>query len=154
MSASQTPPWPGLGAYAVSKAALDKLVDAWRAEHPDLGFTRLVVGECAGGEGDAMTGFADGWDQDLATELLPIWISRAYMSGAMMPVERVVAAGGPHPALRRHGLGAVGDRRPPAPAAVANASWTPRPPATSIGPTTGSTSSAVATDARSTPATG
>jgi NAD(P)-dependent dehydrogenase (short-subunit alcohol dehydrogenase family) len=92
VSASQTPPWPGLGAYAVSKAALDKLVEAWRAEHPDLGFTRLVVGECAGGEGDAMTGFADGWDQDLATELLPLWISRAYMSGAMMPVERVVAA--------------------------------------------------------------
>ena len=61
VSASQTPPWPGLGAYAVSKAALDKLVDAWRAEHPDLGFTRLVVGECAGGEGDAMTGFADLW---------------------------------------------------------------------------------------------
>ncbi len=34
VSASLTPPWPGLGAYAVSKAALDKLVEAWRAEHP------------------------------------------------------------------------------------------------------------------------
>ena len=34
VSASQTPPWPGLGAYAVSKAALDKLVEAWRVEHP------------------------------------------------------------------------------------------------------------------------
>ena len=45
VSASLTPPWPGLGAYAVSKAALDKLVDAWRAEHPDLGFTRIVVPE-------------------------------------------------------------------------------------------------------------
>ena len=32
VSASQTAPWPGLGAYAVSKAALDKLVEAWRAE--------------------------------------------------------------------------------------------------------------------------
>jgi NAD(P)-dependent dehydrogenase (short-subunit alcohol dehydrogenase family) len=28
VSASQTPPWPGLGSYAVSKAALDKLVNA------------------------------------------------------------------------------------------------------------------------------
>ena len=46
-SASLTPPWPGLGAYIVSKAALDKLVEAWRAEHPDIGFTRLVVGDCA-----------------------------------------------------------------------------------------------------------
>ena len=91
VSASQTPPWPGLGAYAVSKAALDKLVDAWRAEHPDLGFTRLVVGECAGGEGDAMTGFADGWDQDLAAELLPTWMARGYLAGNLMPVERLVS---------------------------------------------------------------
>ena len=90
MSASGTPPWPGLGAYAVSKAALDKLVDAWRAEHPDVGFTRLVVGECAGGEGDSGTGFASEWDLELAAELVPLWISRAYMSGAMMPVERLI----------------------------------------------------------------
>ena len=40
VSASLTPPWPGLGSYAVSKAALDKLVEAWRAEHPQIGFTR------------------------------------------------------------------------------------------------------------------
>ena len=91
VSASQTPPWPGLGAYAVSKAALDKLVDAWRAEHPEVGFTRLVVGECAGGEGDSITGFADGWDQELAIELVPTWIARAYMTGALMPVERLVS---------------------------------------------------------------
>jgi len=45
------PPWPGLGAYGVSKAALERLVEAWRAEHPDVGFTNLIVGECAGGDG-------------------------------------------------------------------------------------------------------
>jgi len=45
------PPWPGLGAYGVSKAALERLVDAWRAEHPDVGFTCLIVGECADGPG-------------------------------------------------------------------------------------------------------
>jgi NAD(P)-dependent dehydrogenase (short-subunit alcohol dehydrogenase family) len=91
VSASQTPPWPGLGAYAVSKAALDKLVDAWRAEHPEVGFTRLVVGECAGGEGDGMTGFASDWDLELAAELVPAWMARGYMSGVLMPVERLVA---------------------------------------------------------------
>jgi len=91
VSASQTPPWPGLGAYAVSKAALDKLVEAWRAEHPGIGFTRLVVGDCAGGEGDAMTGFADGWDGELAAEVAPLWVSRNYMAGALMDVERLVA---------------------------------------------------------------
>ena len=39
VSASMTPPWPGLGAYAVSKAALDKLVEAWRMR----GFTLTMA---------------------------------------------------------------------------------------------------------------
>ena len=90
VSASVTPPWPGLGAYAVSKAALDKLVDAWRAEHPDVGFTRVVVGDCAGGEGDAQTQFANGWDADLAVEVYPIWSARNYLSGSLMDVEHLV----------------------------------------------------------------
>jgi NAD(P)-dependent dehydrogenase (short-subunit alcohol dehydrogenase family) len=88
--ASLTPPWPGLGAYAVSKAALDKLVQAWRSEHPDLGFTSVVVGDCAGGEGDAMTGFAEGWDSDLATELAPGWFEKGYLSGTLFDVEELV----------------------------------------------------------------
>src|SRR5947209_18556177 len=65
------PPWPGLGAYGVSKAALERLVDAWRAEHPDVGFTSLIVGECAGGEGDAATGMNAGWDMALAMKVYP-----------------------------------------------------------------------------------
>lgn len=91
VSASQTPPWPGLGAYAVSKAALDKLVDAWREEHPDIGFTRLVVGECGGGEGEGMTEFANGWDPDLAAEFVSTWIARNYMTGALLEVEQLVS---------------------------------------------------------------
>ncbi len=90
VSASLTPPWPGLGAYAVSKAALDKLVEAWRAEHPHVGFTRVVVGDCAGGEGDAMTQFASTWDAELAGELYPIWVERKYLSGALIDVEHLV----------------------------------------------------------------
>lgn len=91
VSASLTPPWPGLGAYAVSKAALDKLVDAWRAEHPQVGFTRVVVGDCAGGEGDAQSQFATGWDGELAAELYPIWAARNYLSGSLMEVDQLVA---------------------------------------------------------------
>jgi NAD(P)-dependent dehydrogenase (short-subunit alcohol dehydrogenase family) len=90
VSASNTPPWPGLGAYAVSKAALEKLVDAWRTEHPDVGFTRLVVGECAGGEGPGMTEFANDWDMELGAEMVGTWIARGYMTGQLMPVERLV----------------------------------------------------------------
>ena len=90
ISASHTPPWPGLGAYAVSKAALDKLVEAWRAEHPQIGFTRVTVGDCAGGEGDAMTGFNADWDMDLMTEMAPIWLSREYIAGALLEVDELV----------------------------------------------------------------
>jgi NAD(P)-dependent dehydrogenase (short-subunit alcohol dehydrogenase family) len=81
------PPWPGLGAYGVSKAALERLVEAWRAEHPQIGFTNLIVGECAGGEGDSQTGMTAGWDQELAMENYPLWVSRGCMPGQLMPVE-------------------------------------------------------------------
>ncbi|MGH3971282.1 MAG: SDR family oxidoreductase [Mycobacterium sp.] len=84
------PPWPGLGAYGVSKAALERLVDAWRAEHPDIGFTCLVVGECAGGEGDAQTGMSTGWDSELAMKAYPLWVSRGCMPGKLMPVEDLI----------------------------------------------------------------
>jgi NAD(P)-dependent dehydrogenase (short-subunit alcohol dehydrogenase family) len=90
VSASLTPPWPGLGAYVVSKAALDKLVEAWRAEHPSVGFTRLIVGECAGGEGESRSHFTDGWDEKLAAELFPIWIEHKYFSGSLIEVDEVV----------------------------------------------------------------
>lgn len=90
ISASMTPPWPGLAAYAVTKAALDKLVDAWREEHSSVGFTRVIVGDCTGGEGDGMTQFANNWNADLAMEVGPAWVSRGYIAGNLMPVEELV----------------------------------------------------------------
>jgi NAD(P)-dependent dehydrogenase (short-subunit alcohol dehydrogenase family) len=90
ISASMTPPWPGLGSYAVSKAALDKLVEAWRAEHPQVGFTRVVVGDCAGGEGAGLTEFAAGWDLALMGEVHPIWAARGYLSGSLLDVDELV----------------------------------------------------------------
>jgi NAD(P)-dependent dehydrogenase (short-subunit alcohol dehydrogenase family) len=90
VSASMTPPWPGLGAYAVSKAALDKLVEAWRNEHPQVGFTRVIVGDCGGGEGDSASGFPTEWDHELAAEVFPTWMERRYLSGSLMDVEELV----------------------------------------------------------------
>ena len=98
VSASLTPPWPGLGAYAVTKAALDKLVEAWRSEHPNVGFTRVVVGDCGGGTGNSMTEFTRGWDGKLAGELIPTWM-------AAQPAERC--------AHGRRGAGAGRRRRAP-----------------------------------------
>jgi NAD(P)-dependent dehydrogenase (short-subunit alcohol dehydrogenase family) len=100
VSASLTPPWPGLGAYAVSKAALDKLVEAWRAEHPRIGFTRLVVGDCAGGEGDSMTGFANEWNADRFMQFHAGWSERKYLSDSLIEVDELVTV---VDALIRHG---------------------------------------------------
>lgn len=90
VSASLTPPWPGLGAYIVSKAALDKLVEAWRNEHPQVAFTRMVVGECGGGEGDAQSHFTDGWDGELASEVMPLWFAREYLTGQLIDVDHLI----------------------------------------------------------------
>lgn len=91
VSASQTPPWPGLGSYAVTKAALDKLVEAWRAEQPTVGFTRIVVGDCAGGEGPSMTQFNSQWDPELAAEVFPTWMARNYLAGNLLEVEELLS---------------------------------------------------------------
>jgi len=87
---SQTAPWPGLGAYTVSKAALERLIEAWGAEHPSVGFTRVVIGDTAGGEGPNTTEFADEWDPGLAAELMPRWVGRGLMVGSLLDVEEIV----------------------------------------------------------------
>jgi NAD(P)-dependent dehydrogenase (short-subunit alcohol dehydrogenase family) len=92
VSASHTAPWPGLGAYIVSKAALEKLIEAWRVEHPRIGFTRVIVGDCAGGPGDSGTEFASGWDPVLAAEVMPLWVSRNYIAGALLEVDELIDA--------------------------------------------------------------
>jgi NAD(P)-dependent dehydrogenase (short-subunit alcohol dehydrogenase family) len=90
VSASVTAPWPGLASYTVTKAALDKLVEAWRVEHPAVGFTRLVVGDCAGGEGIASSQFINGWDMELLGEVYPIWMSRGLLAGTVFDVAELV----------------------------------------------------------------
>jgi NAD(P)-dependent dehydrogenase (short-subunit alcohol dehydrogenase family) len=44
--------WPGLGVYTATKAALNRMVETWRSEHPEIGFTRIFVGPT----GDSATG--------------------------------------------------------------------------------------------------
>jgi len=90
ISASQTAPWPGLASYIVSKAALERLVDALRVEHPAVGFTRICVGDCAGGEGENMTEFPNKWDPELATELGTLWFEKGYITGTLLPVAELI----------------------------------------------------------------
>jgi NAD(P)-dependent dehydrogenase (short-subunit alcohol dehydrogenase family) len=92
ISASMTSPWPGLASYTVTKAALDRLIDAWRAEHPEVGFTRVIVGECGEGQGDATSQFTANWDMALAGEMYPTWAARGLLSDKLMDVEHFVDA--------------------------------------------------------------
>ncbi len=71
-------PWPGLGLYAVSKAALERMVDAWRIEHPAVRFTAIILGPMAS-RGEAPTTFADSWDPQKAVECLQRWTDMGLM---------------------------------------------------------------------------
>jgi NAD(P)-dependent dehydrogenase (short-subunit alcohol dehydrogenase family) len=90
LSASYSAPWPLLGAYAVSKAALDKLVEAWRIEHPNIGFTRLAVGDCFGGEGDSQTEFNKTWDPQAMENAIRYWMEHGYMQGGLVDADHLV----------------------------------------------------------------
>jgi NAD(P)-dependent dehydrogenase (short-subunit alcohol dehydrogenase family) len=113
-SASSTPPWPGLGAYVTSKAALDKLIEAWHAEHPTVGFTRLVVGATTGGEGDGVTEFANDWDPELLGSSMRQWLDRGYMCDALVDVAEITATLA-HVLASQAAIGSVDVRPRPAP---------------------------------------
>jgi NAD(P)-dependent dehydrogenase (short-subunit alcohol dehydrogenase family) len=89
LSASYTDPWPLLGAYAVTKAALDKLVEAWRIEHPNIGFTRLAVGDSFGGAGDSQTEFNKNWDAEALDTAIRYWMEHGQMQGGLVDAEHL-----------------------------------------------------------------
>ncbi|MDT3443309.1 MULTISPECIES: SDR family oxidoreductase [unclassified Pseudofrankia] len=90
ITGSVTEPWPGLGSYAVSKAALDKLIEAYRVEHPTVGFTRVTVGNCFGGEGGSGTEFPYSWDPALAGVVHPIWAARDYVNSDFVNIDDLI----------------------------------------------------------------
>jgi NAD(P)-dependent dehydrogenase (short-subunit alcohol dehydrogenase family) len=77
-------PWPGLGAYAASKAGLETLVRAWAGEEPAVRFQTYVVGP-------TMTAFADGWDDDLTAELMPQWQAAGLLDVTQVRTAEAVA---------------------------------------------------------------
>jgi NAD(P)-dependent dehydrogenase (short-subunit alcohol dehydrogenase family) len=70
------PVWPGIGVYTATKAALNRMVETWRSEHPEVGFTRIFVGPT----NDAGTGT----EFDMSSvEHMARWPAIGIQSGAM-----------------------------------------------------------------------
>lgn len=83
VSGTTTAPWPGLSLYAVSKAALERMVDSWRLEHPTVRFATVVLGPI-NSRSEAPSTFADGWDPERAGPSVEKWISLGLMDGRMI----------------------------------------------------------------------
>jgi NAD(P)-dependent dehydrogenase (short-subunit alcohol dehydrogenase family) len=70
-SSSVGRPYPGLVPYAATKAGLHELARGLRAEYPWLRVTTFIVGP-------SITGFADNWDPNVATEMFERWVAEGY----------------------------------------------------------------------------
>ena len=80
-------PWPGVGVYTSTKAALNRMIESWRSEHPEVGFTRILVGPTGG------SGAGSGTQFDMsAMEHMSRWGGLGVHSGALCSPESVAAA--------------------------------------------------------------
>jgi len=82
-SESVAQPRSALGAYSSSKAALDRLLEAWRTEHPGIRFCNAVVGATF------PTDFAAGFDPELLTRALEDWAGRGLAQREFMSAQDV-----------------------------------------------------------------
>jgi len=72
---------PGIGLYSVSKSALAALIEAWRMEHPEVDFTKVVLGNTTGTE------FAQGWGPERTLAITKLWVERGlFPTPKMMPL--------------------------------------------------------------------
>lgn len=71
-------PFPGLGPYTASKAALDSIIESWRREHPELAITKVIAGPTA-------TEAATAWDPERMVEYLERWAAEGYVRGDVEP---------------------------------------------------------------------
>jgi NADP-dependent 3-hydroxy acid dehydrogenase YdfG len=80
-------PLPGLSLYRVSKVALDALIEGWRSEHPELDFTRVVLGNTDGTE------FARAWGPERAAAVTKVWVERGlFPAPTVMPLAAAAEA--------------------------------------------------------------
>jgi NAD(P)-dependent dehydrogenase (short-subunit alcohol dehydrogenase family) len=83
IAADDHPPRSGLGLYATTKAALNKLVELWQHENRTVSFTRVSVGDTGATE------MALGWDPVAGGEYVQEWIAKGLLFGRAMEPEVV-----------------------------------------------------------------
>jgi NAD(P)-dependent dehydrogenase (short-subunit alcohol dehydrogenase family) len=77
ISIDDSPPRPKQATYLVTKAALERLVQAWQGEHRLVGFTSIA-------NGDTLTEFGFGHDAAMLAPIVQRWFELDYMYGRMM----------------------------------------------------------------------
>jgi NAD(P)-dependent dehydrogenase (short-subunit alcohol dehydrogenase family) len=77
--------WPGIGVYTATKAALNRMVETWRVEHPEVGFVRIFVGPTD------KAGTGTNFDMS-AVDQMARWADLGVASGAMDQPEAVADA--------------------------------------------------------------
>jgi NAD(P)-dependent dehydrogenase (short-subunit alcohol dehydrogenase family) len=82
-SISEQRPKPGLVPYGASKAALRKLIEGLRTEHPQVAFTIVTIGPTAGTE------FGIDFDSHTAERLMTQWRAGGFLAPGQMAVEDV-----------------------------------------------------------------
>jgi NAD(P)-dependent dehydrogenase (short-subunit alcohol dehydrogenase family) len=78
-------PWPWLGVYGSTKAALAELARGLRAEEPGLRVLCVAVGNTA-------TSFADGWDPATAGQAFEEWVSAGRLRYEVLQSDEMAGA--------------------------------------------------------------
>ncbi len=73
-------PFPGLGPYTASKAALESVIESWRIEHPELDVIKVIAGPTS-------TDAASAWNPDLMGPMLERWVEGGYVRPDLVPAE-------------------------------------------------------------------
>lgn len=79
-----SPPRPQQASYVVSKAALERLIEAWQGEYRSVGFTSIA-------SGDTMTEFGLDHDMEKLAPIVQRWGELEYLYGRVMDAESVAA---------------------------------------------------------------
>lgn len=82
ISIDDSPPRPKQATYVVSKAALERLIQAWQGEHRQVGFTSIA-------NGDTLTEFGFGESMEKLAPIVQRWAELDYMYGRIMDTSSV-----------------------------------------------------------------